>query len=115
MTFYAIVFTEGQKLNLELQIEFLSLEKYIGCEGESSTDTQASLELIVNSVPKNKVLSRETKVDKNNQFGSFVWKINFISFSGTSAANRPKEKGFTYPAKFLDIKVWTNIRENIIE
>jgi hypothetical protein len=71
MAFDSIVFTEGNKFKSELQIEVFSLEKNIGCEDRSRTDTQASLETIVNSVPKNKALSsRETKIDKNNQFGS---------------------------------------------
>jgi hypothetical protein len=115
LAYDATVLTEGQELiNSKLQIEDLSLEKTIGCEDGSRTETQASLDSIANSVPKNKALSsKETKVDKNIQFGSTLWRLNLIPFSGISAADKPKQRSFAYPASFLDMKVWKTIREYI--
>jgi hypothetical protein len=89
------------------------VSKAIGCEDESRKETQSSLEPIEDSELKNKVLfPKGNKIEKNNQFNPNLRRLNLIPCFYTSAANWPKEKGLTYPAAFLDIKVWTNIREN---
>jgi hypothetical protein len=86
-------------------------KKAIGCEDGSQTETQASLEPIEDSGPKNKALFPKGAKFENIQFGSALWILNLIPSSGVSAADTPKRRSLTYPASFLDMKVWGNIRE----